>query len=60
MFRLNGKRVSLRDFRESDIAARIRWETEETERQLWDALWEYEGLTFRLNPEKHRAIRGSI
>ena len=41
MFRLNGKRVYLRDFRESDIAARIRWETEETERQLWDALWEY-------------------
>lgn len=35
----------LRDFVESDIAARIRWETEETEWQLWDAPWETEGLT---------------
>ena len=37
--------VLLRDFRREDIAKRIEWETEKTEWQLWDAPWEYEGLT---------------
>lgn len=35
----------LRDFLESDIEKRIYWEQNETEWQLWDAPWEYEGLT---------------
>ena len=37
--------VLLRDFKREDIAKRIEWETEQTEWQLWDAPWEYEGLT---------------
>jgi hypothetical protein len=37
--------VILRDFIQSDIEKRICWETEQTEWQLWDAPWEYEGLT---------------
>ena len=37
--------VLLRDFKREDIAKRIEWETEKTEWQLWDAPWEYEGLT---------------
>ena len=37
--------VLLRDFKQEDIAKRIEWETEKTEWQLWDAPWEYEGLT---------------
>ena len=37
--------IILRDFIETDIEKRIYWETVETEWQLWDAPWEYEGLT---------------
>lgn len=37
--------IILRDFTEKDIESRIRWETEETEWQLWDGPWEYEGLS---------------
>ena len=37
--------VLLRDFKREDIAKRIEWETEQTEWQLWDGPWEYEGLT---------------
>ena len=37
--------VLLRDFKQEDIAKRIEWETVKTEWQLWDAPWEYEGLT---------------
>lgn len=39
------KDLILRDFIESDIKKRIYWEKVETEWQLWDAPWEYEGLT---------------
>lgn len=39
------KDIILRDFIESDIEKRIYWETVQTEWQLWDAPWEYEGLT---------------
>lgn len=35
----------LRDFKEEDIQKRILWETTETEWQLWDGPWEYEGLS---------------
>lgn len=35
--------ILLRDMVESDIADYLRWETEETEWQLWDAPWMYEG-----------------
>jgi RimJ/RimL family protein N-acetyltransferase len=35
----------LRDFQESDIADFVRWETVETEWQLWDGPWDYEGLS---------------
>ncbi len=38
-------KVVLRDFLASDVEKRILWETTETEWQLWDAPWEYEGLT---------------
>lgn len=37
--------VLLRDFKREDIAKRIEWETVKTEWQMWDAPWEYEGLT---------------
>lgn len=37
--------VTLRDIRQEDIADYIRWETIETEWQLWDAPWLYEGRT---------------
>lgn len=39
------KDLFLRDLSETDIEKRIYWETTETEWQLWDAPWEYEGLT---------------
>lgn len=39
------KDIILRDFILSDIEKRIDWETNETEWKLWDAPWEYEGLT---------------
>ncbi len=42
---ISNNRVTLRDIRESDIENRIRWETVETEWQLWDGPWETEGLT---------------
>lgn len=45
MLKIEGKKVYLRDFQESDITSRIHWETVETEWQLWDAPWETEGLT---------------
>lgn len=41
---LKSKDIILRDFKESDIEKRIYWETEETEWQLWDGPWEFEGL----------------
>ena len=37
--------VTLRDIRQEDIADYTRWETVETEWQLWDAPWLYEGRT---------------
>ncbi len=40
---LSNNKVVLRDFIESDIEDRIRWETVETEWQLWDAPWENDG-----------------
>ena len=42
---IKAKDIVLRDFRESDIEKRIYWEKIETEWQLWDGPWEYEGLT---------------
>jgi len=38
--RLQNDKVILRDFIKSDIDDVIRWETIETEWQLWDAPWE--------------------
>lgn len=43
--RLFDERVILRDFTDADISKRVYWETVETEWQLWDAPWEYEGMT---------------
>lgn len=37
--------IVLRDFLAQDIEKRITWETTETEWQLWDAPWEYEGVS---------------
>lgn len=42
---LQNETVILRPLIASDIADRVRWETEETEWQLWDGPWEYEGRT---------------
>lgn len=42
---LYAKDILLRDFIESDIEKRIYWEKVETEWQLWDGPWEYDGLT---------------
>ena len=42
---LQSKDLVLRDFKESDIEKRMFWETVETEWQLWDAPWEFVGLT---------------
>lgn len=49
--------VTLRDFIEDDIAVRVAWETVYTEWQLWDAPWEYEGLS---DAEKEEALDGYI
>ncbi len=46
---LKTKDIILRDFIEKDIDKRIYWEKAETEWHLWDAPWEYDGLT---EPEK--------
>ena len=55
--------VLLRDFKREDIAKRIEWETEQTEWQLWDGPWEYEGLTEEQKKEeclnlKHKSVGG--
>ena len=42
---LSDEKVILRDFIESDIQTRVRWETEETEWQAWDAPWEFAALS---------------
>lgn len=42
---LENDHLILRDFLQSDMEKRIDWEQNETEWQLWDAPWEYEGLT---------------
>lgn len=47
---LENDHLILRDFLQSDMEKRIDWEQSETEWQLWDAPWEYEGLT----PEERR------
>lgn len=52
------KDITLRDFKESDIETRVYWETVETEWQLWDGPWEYEGLTDEeRNAELERYIK---
>ena len=51
------KDIILRDFIESDIEKRIYWEKVETEWQLWDAPWEYEGLT---EEEKEREFQSYV
>ena len=42
---LKDERVLLRDFMRQDMEKRLYWETVETEWQLWDGPWEYEGQT---------------
>jgi len=49
---LQGKDIILRDFQSSDIPKRIEWETVETEWQLWDSPWEYDGLS-KKQKQKH-------
>lgn len=51
MLVLRNETAILRDFIESDIADHIRWETDETEWKLWDALWEHEEKS-----DKERAV----
>jgi RimJ/RimL family protein N-acetyltransferase len=43
MMKIVGEKIMLRDFIESDIADRLRWETINTEWKQWDAPWEHEG-----------------
>ena len=40
-----GSKIILRDFIESDIEKRIKWETVMTEWQLYDESWKYERLS---------------
>ena len=48
---LRNTKVILRPMRGEDIADRIFWETEDTEWQLWDGPWDYEGKS----PEERAA-----
>lgn len=49
-------KITLRPLERADIADRLRWETEETEWQLWDGPWEYEGRTGGERAEKAAAL----
>jgi hypothetical protein len=51
------KDIMLRDLRMSDIPKRTEWETVETEWQLWDGPWEFEGLA---GAEKRKNIERRI
>ena len=42
---LRDGKIILRPMKRSDVCDRIRWETEDTEWQLWDGPWDYEGKT---------------
>lgn len=64
---LSDEKVILRDFIESDIQTRVRWETEETEWQAWDAPWEFAALSGKEREaalaeyiEKMRGLGGKI
>lgn len=52
--RLINDKVILRDFIESDIDDRIRWETIETEWHLWDAPWEHGENCEPFNSDNYR------
>lgn len=51
------KDIMLRDLRMSDIPKRTEWETVETEWQLWDGPWEFEGLA---GAEKRKNVERRI
>lgn len=48
-------KVILRDFIESDVDDWIRWNTVDTEWQLWDAPWEYDEGGNAFDPVQYRA-----
>lgn len=48
------KRIVLRDYRESDIADEIRWNTVETQWALWDAPWETAEELSHFDPDAFR------
>ena len=52
--------ILLRDMVESDIADYLRWETEETEWQLWDAPWMYEGRSSEQCERELREYRQAL
>ena len=52
--------ILLRDMVESDIADYLRWETEETEWQLWDAPWMYEGRSAEQCAQELREYRQAL
>ena len=54
---LETKDIILRDFNTSDIQKRIEWETVNTEWQLWDSPWEFEGLA---GAERQRTLQDRI
>ena len=54
---IEGKKVILRDFIESDIDDRILWETVEKEWQDWDALWKRDEDNFNVEAYIERKIK---
>ena len=54
------KDIILRELIESDIEKRIHWETVETEWQLWDAPWDYEGLSEQEKQEELDGYRSDL
>lgn len=52
--------ILLRDMVESDIADYLHWETVETEWQLWDAPWDYEGRTEERRAEELQDYRAVL
>lgn len=46
--------IILRDFKESDIEDKIRWNTAETQWALWDGPWEMEKKLAKFNEEEER------
>lgn len=60
MYCVRAQGILLRDMVESDIADYLRWETVETEWQLWDAPWMYEGRSAEQCAQELREYRQTL